>query len=109
VTRNRFSFPVDDCLHVLAEYDTSSIEETKIAAFQPGTTKTGAMYGLLFLLAQLHLDVAIAPVTKVEIDVIDPEPWIHHRRQREEVHAILLAYQPGDRDAHRGRRDLAVG
>ncbi len=46
----------------MAEYDTSSIDETKIAAFQAGTTKTGAMYGLLFLLAQFHLDVAIAPL-----------------------------------------------
>jgi len=87
VTRNHFSFPgekgagpepivLHDCLHVLAEYDTSSIEETQIAAFQAGTMQKGAIYGLLFPLAQFHLGVAITPVTKAETDVIDPEPWI---------------------------------
>jgi ubiquinone biosynthesis protein Coq4 len=87
VTRNHFSFPGEtgagpepivfhDCLHVLAEYDTSSIEETQIAAFQAGTMQKGAIYGLLFPLAQFHLGVAITPVTKAETDVIDPEPWL---------------------------------
>jgi hypothetical protein len=36
----------------------------------------GAIYGLLFPLAQFHLGVAITPVTKAETDVIDPELWI---------------------------------
>ena len=87
VTRNHFSFPGEkgagpepivfhDCLHVLAEYDTSAIEETQIAAFQAGTMQQGAIYGLLFPLAQFHLGVAITPVTKAETDVIDPELWI---------------------------------
>lgn len=83
VTRNHFSFPGEkgagpepivfhDCLHVLAEYDTSSIEETQIAAFQAGTMQKGAIYDLLFPLAQFHLGVAITLVTKAETDVIDP-------------------------------------
>jgi tellurite resistance protein len=85
--RNAFSFPGEkgagpepivfhDCLHVLAEYDTTSIEETQIAAFQAGTLKKGAIYGLLFPLAQFHLGVSITPVTKPEQGVIDPDLWL---------------------------------
>jgi len=85
--RNAFSFPGEkgagpepivfhDCLHVLAEYDTTSIEETQIAAFQAGTLKKDTIYGLLFPLAQFHLGVSITPVTKPEQGVIDPDLWI---------------------------------
>jgi tellurite resistance protein len=87
MTRNAFSYPGEkgagpepivfhDCLHVLAEYDTTSLEETQIAAFQAGTLKKNAIYGLLFPLAQFHLGVSITPVTKAEQGVIDPDLWI---------------------------------
>jgi hypothetical protein len=87
VKRNGFSVPGEkgagpepivfhDCLHVLAEYDTTSIEETQIAAFQAGCLKKDAVYGMLFPLAQFHLGVAITPVTTPEHGVIDPELWI---------------------------------
>jgi tellurite resistance protein len=86
-TKNGFSLPGEkgagpepivfhDCLHVLAEYDTSSIEETQIAAFQAGTLKKDAVYGMLFPLAQFHLGVSITPVTNAERGVIDPDLWI---------------------------------
>jgi hypothetical protein len=86
-TKNGFAFPGEkgagpepivfhDCLHVLAEYDTTSIEETQIAAFQAGTLKKDAIYGLLFPLAQFHLGVSVTPVTKAEHGVIEPELWI---------------------------------
>lgn len=87
VTRNGFSVPGEkgagpepivfhDCLHVLAEYDTTSIEETQIAAFQAGTLRKDAIYGLLFPLAQFHLGVSVTPVAKAEQGVIEPELWI---------------------------------
>jgi tellurite resistance protein len=86
-TKNKFSLPGEkgagpepivfhDCLHVLAEYDTTSIEETQIAAFQAGTLKKDAVYGMLFPLAQFHLGVSVTPVAKGEKGVIDPDLWI---------------------------------
>jgi ubiquinone biosynthesis protein Coq4 len=87
IEKNNFSVPGEkgagpepivfhDCLHVLAEYDTSPLEETQIAAFQAGTMKKDAIYGLLFPLAQFHLGVSITPVTNPEKGVIDPELWV---------------------------------
>jgi hypothetical protein len=87
VQKNGFSMPGEkgagpepivfhDCIHVLAEYDTTSSEETQIAAFQAGTMKKHAIYGLLFPLAQFHLGVSVTPVTAPEKGVIDPERWL---------------------------------
>jgi len=87
IQKNQFSMPGEkgsgpepivfhDCIHVLAGYDTTSSEETQIAAFQAGTMKKDAIYGLLFPLAQFHLGVTITPVTNPEKGVIDPEKWI---------------------------------
>jgi tellurite resistance protein len=62
-----------DCLHVLAGYGTSSLEETQIASFQAGVLRKDPIYGLLFMLSQFHLGVQITPVTPAETLVADPE------------------------------------
>lgn len=106
--KNRFAFPGEkgagpepivfhDCLHVLAEYDTTDIEETQIAAFQAGTMKRDAIYGLLFPLAQFHLGISITPVTEPERGVIDPERWIAaFVRGTKTTVELATAWQPWD-------------
>lgn len=61
-----------DCLHVLAGYQTSSIEETQIASFQAGMLAKDPIFGLLFMLAQFHIGVQITPITAAEKGVADP-------------------------------------
>lgn len=61
-----------DCLHVLAEYDTVSLEETQIASFQAGVLKRDPLFGLLFMLAQFHLGLQVTPTTGPEKLVADP-------------------------------------
>jgi hypothetical protein len=61
-----------DCLHVLAGYETDSLEETQIASFQAGVLKKDSVFGLLFMLAQFHLGVQVTPVTAGEKLVADP-------------------------------------
>ncbi|HMJ16400.1 MAG TPA: hypothetical protein VK524_33530, partial [Polyangiaceae bacterium] len=61
-----------DCLHVLAGYETSSIEETQIASFQSGMLQKDPVYGLLFMLSQFHLGIQMTPVTPGETLVADP-------------------------------------
>jgi len=61
-----------DCLHVLAGYETSSIEETQIASFQSGMLAKDPVFGLLFMLAQFHIGVQITPITAAEKGVADP-------------------------------------
>lgn len=84
VRRNDFALPGEaggapevivfhDCLHVLAEYDTTSIDETQIASFQSGILRKDPMFGLLFTLAQFHIGVQITPVTPAERLVVDPD------------------------------------
>src|SRR3954468_12595649 len=51
-----------DCLHVLGEYGTSAPEEIEIASFQAGCQFQDPIYGLLFGLAQYHLNIQVAPV-----------------------------------------------
>lgn len=108
VTKNGFAFPGEkdagpepivfhDCLHVLAEYDTTSIEETQIAAFQAGTLKKDAIYGMLFPLAQFHLGVSITPVTAAEKGVIEPELWVKaFRRGTRTKLDLSVDWQPWD-------------
>jgi tellurite resistance protein len=83
VARNGFSFPGEkdsapepilfhDCLHVLAEYDTDSLEETQIASFQAGILKKDPLFGMLFMLAQFHLGLQVTPTTGPEKLVADP-------------------------------------
>ncbi len=61
-----------DCVHVLAQYGTSTLEETQIAAFQAGMLRRDSTFGLLFVLAQFHLGVQITPVSKAQRLTIDP-------------------------------------
>jgi tellurite resistance protein len=97
-----------DCLHVLAEYDTISIEETQIAAFQAGTLKKDAIYGLLFPLAQFHLGISITPVTEAERGVIDPDLWIKaFVRGTKTTIDLCTTWQPWD-DFHRPVTELRV-
>ena len=62
-----------DCLHVLGDYQTSSIEETQIASFQAGMLERDPIFGLLFMLAQFHIGVQITPITAAERGVAKPE------------------------------------
>ena len=84
IRRNHFLLPGEkgaapeivvfhDCLHVLAGYDTTSIEETQIASFQAGMLKKDPIFGLLFMLAQFHLGIRMTPVTGAEKLVADPK------------------------------------
>jgi ubiquinone biosynthesis protein Coq4 len=119
LTKNGFSFPGEkgagpepivfhDCLHVLAEYDTSSIEETQIAAFQAGTLRKGTIYALLFPLAQFHLGITITPVASPERGVIDPDLWIKaFVRGTRTNRDLASSWQPWD-DFHRPVTELRV-
>ena len=71
--QNHFPFPgqkdagpeiivVHDCLHILGGYGTTAPEEIEIAAFQAGCQFEDPIYGILFGLAQYHLNIQVAPV-----------------------------------------------
>jgi len=119
IVKNGFSVPGEkgagpepivfhDCLHVLCEYDTTSIEETQIAAFQAGSSRKDAIYGLLFPLAQFHLGVVITPVTKAERGVIDPDAWIKaFVRGTRTTRDLCVGWQPWD-DFERPVMELRV-
>lgn len=61
-----------DCLHVLAEYETSPLEETQIASFQAGLMKKQPMFGMFFMLAQFQLGIQVTPITGAESNQVDP-------------------------------------
>lgn len=119
IVRNNFAVPGEkgagpepivfhDCLHVLAEYDTTSIEETQIAAFQAGSLRKDSIYGLLFPLAQFHLGIAVTPVTKAEHGVVDPDLWIKaFVRGTKTTRDLCVDWQPWD-DFHKPVTELRV-
>jgi len=87
VRKNDFSLPGEvggppepivfhDCLHVLAEYETSPLEETQIASFQAGLMRKQPMFGLFFMLAQFQLGIQVTPVTGAESQQVDPDLMI---------------------------------
>ncbi len=87
IRNNEFSFPGEiggppepivfhDCLHVIGEYDTSSLEETQIASFQAGMLKKDPIFGMFFMLAQFQLGVQVTPTTGPEKHQVDPEKMI---------------------------------
>ena len=87
VRKNGFSLPGEvggppepivfhDCLHVLAEYETSPLEETQIASFQAGLMRQQPMFGLFFMLAQFQLGIQVTPVTGAESQQVDPDLMI---------------------------------
>jgi tellurite resistance protein len=108
VRRNGFAFPGEpggaaepivfhDCLHVLAGYDTTSIEETQIASFQAGILNKDPIFGLLFMLAQFHLGVQVTPVTPAEKMVVDPALMLAAFARGTHVNRDLCtAWQPWD-------------
>jgi len=97
-----------DCLHVLEEYETSSIDETQVAAFQAGTLKRDAVYGLLFPLAQFHLGISVTPVTKAERGVIDPDLWIKAFVRGTRTNVDLAASWQSWDDFHRPATELRL-
>lgn len=101
-----------DCLHVLAEYDTNSLEETQIASFQAGVLKKDSVYGLLFMLSQFHLGVQMTPVTGAEKMVADPMRMLEAFARGCKVNRDLCVdWRPAD-DFHRSvvelRREFAI-
>lgn len=123
VTKNEFSFPGEknsgpevilfhDCVHVLTEYDTSSIEETQIASFQAGMLKKDPLFGMLFMLAQFHLGVQVTPTTGPEKLVADPKLMLEAFVRGTQVNRDLCVdWNPWD-DFHRPvaelRRELNI-
>jgi len=65
-----------DCLHVLAEYGTSALEETQIASFQAGLMEQQPMFGMFFMLAQFQLGIQVTPVAGAESMQVDPNLMI---------------------------------
>lgn len=97
---------VHDCLHILGGYGTTAPEEIEIAAFQAGCQFEDPIYGILFGLAQYHLNVQVAPVAPSQHLQADPKnmvaafargcevkrdmwrdfaPWDHFGRQVEDL------------------------
>jgi hypothetical protein len=85
--RNQFPLPgqkhagpeiivLHDCLHILGNYGTSAAEEIDVASFQAGCQFQDPIYGLLFGLAQYHLDIQMAPVAPAQALNADPERMI---------------------------------
>lgn len=84
---NKFPFPgedgagpeiivLHDCLHILGGYGTSAPEEIEIAAFQAGCQFDEFIYGMLFGLAQYHLNIQMAPVAPPQAMQANPEKII---------------------------------
>ena len=80
-----------DCLHVLAEYGTSSLEETQIASFQAGLMKNQPMFGMFFMLAQFQLGIQITPITEAESLQVDPDLMIKALVRGTHVNRDLVA------------------
>jgi hypothetical protein len=85
--RNQFPLPgekhagpeiivLHDCLHILGDYGTTAAEEIEVASFQAGCQFQDPIYGLLFGLAQYHLDIQMAPVAPAQALHADPERMI---------------------------------
>ena len=85
--RNRFPYPgekgagpepivIHDWLHLLGNYDTTATEEIEVAAFQAGCQTNDPIYGILFGLAQYHLDVQMAPVAPSQKLQANPEKMV---------------------------------
>ena len=85
--RNQFPFPgqkhagpeiivLHDCLHILGAYGTTAPEEIEVASFQAGCQFQDPIYGLLFGLAQYHLDIQMAPVAPSQAMNAAPERMV---------------------------------
>ncbi|MEZ4749214.1 MAG: hypothetical protein R3B54_00910 [Bdellovibrionota bacterium] len=84
IEKNKFPLPgekgsgpeiivIHDCLHILGDYGTTASEEIEIAAFQAGCQAEDPIYGILFGLAQYHLNVRMAPVAPAQSLQGDPK------------------------------------
>lgn len=108
IRKNEFSFPGElggppepilfhDCLHVIGEYDTSSLEETQIASFQSGMLRKDPIFGMFFMLAQFQLGVQVTPTTGPEKLQADPEKMIKAFVRGTKVNIdMCTAWQPWD-------------
>ncbi|MFS4460431.1 hypothetical protein [Bdellovibrio sp. HCB2-146] len=85
--RNDFPFPgeigagpeiivIHDCLHVLGDYGTSPSEEVEVASFQAGCHFEEPLYGLLFGLAQYHLNIQMGHISPAQPLQADPEKML---------------------------------
>ncbi len=84
IDRNGFGMPGEkngapepivfhDCVHVLAEYDTTPGEEVSVVGFQAGFQNYDPFFTMLFVVAQFHLGVRISPVAGTTKLAIDPD------------------------------------
>ncbi len=62
-----------DCVHVLADYDTTPEEEVQVVAFQAGFQKYDAFFTLLGVVAQFHLGLRLTPVANASKFGVDPD------------------------------------
>jgi tellurite resistance protein len=87
LNENKFPFPgeagagpeiivLHDCLHILGDYGTSAPEEIEIASFQVGCHFDEFIYGILFGLAQYHLNIQMAPVAASQAMQANPEKMV---------------------------------
>lgn len=85
--KNDFPFPgekgagpeiivLHDCLHVLGGYGTSPAEEVEVASFQAGCHFEEPLYGLLFGLAQYHLNIQMGHISPAQTLKADPEKML---------------------------------
>lgn len=123
VKRNEFSFPGEkdaapepilfhDCLHVLADYGTDSLEETQIASFQAGILKKDPLFGMLFMLAQFHLGLQVTPTTGPEKLVAEPalmlEAFVRGTRVNRDLCVDWNPWDDFERPVEELRRELAI-
>ena len=106
--RNDFSLPGEiggppepivfhDCLHVLAGYETSPLEETQIASFQAGLMKKHPMFGMFFMLAQFQLGIQVTPIAGAESMQVDPDLMVKALLRGTQVNRDLTAnWDPWD-------------
>ncbi len=86
-----------DCLHVLAGYETSPLEETQIASFQAGLMKKQPMFGMFFMLAQFQLGIQVTPVADAESMQVDPDLMLKALVRGTQVNRDLTAdWDPWD-------------
>lgn len=64
---------IHDCLHILGGYGTTPDQEIEVAAFQAGCQSGDPLLGLLFGLAQYHLNIQVAPVAPAQSLKARPE------------------------------------
>jgi ubiquinone biosynthesis protein Coq4 len=106
--RNQFGLPGEkggapepivfhDCVHVLAEYDTTPEEEVQVVSFQAGFQKYDPFFTMMFVVAQFHLGIRISPVASTTKMAIDPDAmWRAFKRGTKCTRDLSDAWNPWD-------------